>query len=79
MDCKSLYYLENLITLNLKGNQIQDFNNCVAPILMTLRSLQKIELQGNPVTKIFKYRDQVVLLTRTLQELDGKMIKSNER
>jgi hypothetical protein len=44
VDSKSLYYLENLITLNLKGNSIADFDNCLAPILMTLRSLQKIEL-----------------------------------
>lgn len=31
------------------------------------------------MTKVFKYRDQVVLITRTLQELDGKLIKQNER
>lgn len=31
------------------------------------------------MTKIPKYRDQVVLLTRMLSELDGKSIKHNER
>jgi hypothetical protein len=46
---------------------------------MTLQGLSKLELQGNPVTKIPKYRDQVVLLTRYLNDLDGKAIKANER
>jgi hypothetical protein len=65
--------------LNLQSNAIFDFEKCIAPILMTLQNLNKLELQGNPVTKVPKYRDQVVLLTRYLSDLDGKQIKANER
>lgn len=42
---------------------------------MTLHGLQKLELQQNPVTKIHKYRDQIVIMTRYLTELDGRNIK----
>ena len=33
---KPLYFLENVTTLNLEGNLIEDFDEQVAPILMTL-------------------------------------------
>ena len=79
VDAKPLYYLSNLMFLNLQGNDIFDFESSVQPVLMTVQGLSKLELQGNPVTKIPKYRDQVVLLTKYLSELDGKAIKANER
>lgn len=79
VDSKPLYYLENLRTLNLRNNQILDFQQSIAPILMTLNQLQYMMLANNPVTKAPKYRDQVVLLTRSLLEIDGKPIKTNER
>lgn len=46
---------------------------------MTCQRLRNLQLQNNPVVKIFKYRDQVVLMTRYLEELDGKLIKQQER
>lgn len=57
VESKPLYYLENLYTLNLQNNRISDFQNQVAPILMTLMSLRNMQLQNNPVIKTFKYRD----------------------
>jgi hypothetical protein len=41
--------------------------------------LRHLWLSGNPVTGIQKYRDQVVLLTNALVELDGKDINEQER
>jgi len=75
VECKPLYYLEHLHTLNLQNNHIKDLDNQVAPVLMTLHGLQNLQLQNNPVIKLPKYRDQVVLMTRYLSELDGKTIK----
>ena len=62
--CKPLYFLENLITLNLNDNLIEDFSDEVAPMLMTLIRLTQLTMLRNPVVKTFKYRDQVVSLTR---------------
>ena len=62
--CKPLYFLENLITLNLNDNHISDFNEEVAPMLMTLVRLTNLTMLRNPVIKTPKYRDQVVSLTR---------------
>ena len=78
--CKPLYFLENLITLNLNDNLIEDFSDEVAPMLMTLIRLTQLTMLRNPVVKTFKYRDQVVSLTRPqFTELDGKTIKGPER
>ena len=79
--CKPLYFLENLITLNLNDNFISDFNDGVAPMLMTLIRLTQLTMLRNPVVRQTpKYRDQVVSLTGPqFTELDGKTIKIQER
>jgi len=41
--------------------------------------LKILDLKNNPVTSITKYRDQVVLLSRTVIELDGKDVHESER
>lgn len=46
---------------------------------MTLSRLEYMMLAGNPVIKTPKYRDQIVVLSRSLLEIDGKPIKNNER
>ena len=71
--CKPLYFLENLVTLNLNDNLIDDFNEEVAPMLMTLINLTDLSLLRNPVVKKTpKFRDQVVSLTkRQFKELNG--------
>jgi hypothetical protein len=81
VNCKPLYFLENLRTLNLSDNLIRDFDEQVSPVLMTLQRLISLKLINNPVTKnTSKYRDQVVILTKNqFTELDGKTIKMQER
>ena len=44
-----------------------------------MRYLQSLDLTGNPLTKIHKYREQIVVLTTGLQTLDGKKIMQQER
>jgi Leucine-rich repeat (LRR) protein len=72
---KPIYYLEHLSYLNLKDNLITDFDEQVCPLLQTMNYLQRLWLIGNPVTTISKYRDQVVLLSNSVSELDDKDIK----
>ena len=65
VNCKPLYFLENITKLNLENNIIEDFDDQVSPILMTLQHLNTLNLKGNPVVRLTpKYRDQVVVLTR---------------
>ncbi len=42
-------------------------------------NLKELFLNGNPVTKMPKYRDEVILSTIYLVEIDGKTIKLQER
>ena len=42
-------------------------------------TLRNLWLSNNPVTQISKYRDQVVLLSSSIIELDGKDINEQER
>ena len=76
---KPLYYLERLDTLNLRDNQIEDFEQEVCPMLQTMNSVRILTLKNNPVTNITKYRDQVVLLSKSIKELDGKDVTDSER
>ena len=63
---KPLYYLEGLDTLNLKDNLITDFEHQVCPLLQTMNCLRILNISKNPVTAITKYRDQIVLLSRSV-------------
>mmetsp|Transcript_14175 Transcript_14175/g.22087 ORF Transcript_14175/g.22087 Transcript_14175/m.22087 type:complete len:245 (+) Transcript_14175:265-999(+) len=76
---KPLYYLENIEHLNMKDNKIEDFEHQVCPLLQTMNQLYILQLNRNPVSVITKYRDQVVLLSRSIRELDGKDITDQER
>jgi len=59
-------------------NLIQDFNG-LKMALMSWQHLQRIDLVGNPVCSKHKYRDQVVVLSPTLGNLDGRDISRLER
>lgn len=76
---KALYYLEGLDHLNLKDNHVSDFEQEICPILQTMNCLRVLNLKNNPVTGITKYRDQVVLLSRSVEELDGRDVSDQER
>ena len=71
---KPLYFLENIQVLILKNNKIADFEEHVYPLLQTMNALRQLDLTNNPATSIHKYRDQIVINTKTLEELDNKKI-----
>ena len=79
MAVKPLYYLENLDIINLQNNLIEDFEQELCPLLQTMNALRILNLKGNPITQITKYRDQVILLSRSIKELDGKDVREQER
>mmetsp|Transcript_43178 Transcript_43178/g.57120 ORF Transcript_43178/g.57120 Transcript_43178/m.57120 type:complete len:103 (+) Transcript_43178:934-1242(+) len=81
VNCKPLYFCENLYTLNLNDNMIEDFEGEVAPMLMTLIRLTNLSMLRNPVLKKTpKFRDQVVSFTQPqFTELNGQTIKMQER
>ncbi|CDW71068.1 leucine-rich repeat protein [Stylonychia lemnae] len=77
---QQLYYLEYLDSLNLSRNMIDDFDEQINPLLSTMNRLRNLNLNENPVQAVTqKYRDQVVLLSRSIEELDGKKITQQER
>ena len=63
----------------MADNDIDDFEEEVCPLLQTMNSLRTLNLKGNPVCQIPKYRDQIVLLSRSVGELDGKDVTEHER
>lgn len=62
-----------MITLNLKGNFISELEE-IAPFLRTMNNLQDLDLRFNPVQKIPKYRDQLVMMGLKLVNLDDKKV-----
>jgi len=76
----NLDFIENLKELRIlkcEDNKIERFDD-----LSRLRGcirLQDVTLRGNPISKIAKYRDQVILNVKEITKLDDKMIKSNEK
>jgi hypothetical protein len=41
--------------------------------------LKSLSLKDNPLAKAQKYRDYIVILSKNLEELDGKKILTTER
>jgi len=52
----------------------------LAPALSSMPMLRSMHLTGNPLCRaVPKYRDEVILLTRNLDSLDGKEVLQHER
>ncbi|KAM6216533.1 protein phosphatase 1 regulatory subunit 42 [Rhynchocyon petersi] len=77
-DIKDLEMLENLNQLIAVDNQLLHVKD-LEFLLSKLIKLWKIDLSGNPVCLKAKYRDRVILVSRSLELLDGKEIKNVER
>ncbi|CAI2365816.1 unnamed protein product [Moneuplotes crassus] len=78
VDPKPLFYLERLDVLNLKDNQISELE-AVSPFLSTIRYLRVLDMRGNPLAKIRKYRDQIIMIGLSIQTLDDKKVTEHER
>jgi Leucine Rich repeats (2 copies) len=77
-DISLLWYLDSLQLLDLTNNNIV-FSEDLYKVLSCTKSLCHLKLLGNPVSKRPKYRDEMILWTRDLKELDDKNILINEK
>ncbi|XP_047421561.1 protein phosphatase 1 regulatory subunit 42 isoform X2 [Sciurus carolinensis] len=77
-DIRDLEILENLNHLIAVDNQLIHIKD-LEFLLNKLMKLWKIDLNGNPVCLKPKYRDRLILVSKSLEFLDGKEIKNMER
>ncbi|XP_016061919.1 PREDICTED: protein phosphatase 1 regulatory subunit 42 [Miniopterus natalensis] len=77
-DIRDLEILENLNQLIAVDNQILHVKD-LEFLLNKLMKLWKMDLKGNPVCLKPKYRDRLILVSKSLDCLDGKEIKNMER
>ncbi|XP_007947934.1 protein phosphatase 1 regulatory subunit 42 [Orycteropus afer afer] len=77
-DIRDLETLENLSQLIAVDNQLLHVKD-LEFLLSKLMKLWKMDLNGNPVCLKPKYRDRLILVSNSLEFLDGKEIKKVER
>lgn len=77
-DIRDLETLENLNHLIAADNQLLHVKD-LEFLLNKLTKLWKMDLNGNPVCLKPKYRDRLILVSKSLESLDGKEIKNVER
>ncbi|KAF6323607.1 protein phosphatase 1 regulatory subunit 42 [Rhinolophus ferrumequinum] len=77
-DIRDLEILENLNQLIAVDNQLLHVKD-LEFLLNKLMKLWKMDLNGNPVCLKPKYRDRLILVSKSLEFLDGKEIKHTER
>ncbi|XP_055656972.1 protein phosphatase 1 regulatory subunit 42 isoform X2 [Falco peregrinus] len=77
-ELEELAVLENLSYLRAVDNQIQHMKD-LEVVLNKWTKLRRMDLAGNPICHKPKYRDRIVVQSRTLESLDGKEIKDMER
>ncbi|XP_060098941.1 protein phosphatase 1 regulatory subunit 42 isoform X1 [Heteronotia binoei] len=77
-ELSELAVLENLSHLIAVDNQLHRVKD-VEFVLSVWTKLIKIELNGNPICHKPKYRDRLILQSKSLESLDGKEIKEMER
>ena len=58
---KNLEYLMNIRTLRLSDNLLENFEN-IDKQLYCMGNLKSLDLKKNPITKIHKYRDQIIMI-----------------
>jgi protein phosphatase 1 regulatory subunit 42 len=77
-DIGLLWYLDSVQILDLSNNNV-GFSEDLYKVLSCMKSLTQLKLAGNPVSKRNKYRDEMVLWSHNLMELDDKDILANEK
>ncbi|XP_037658888.1 protein phosphatase 1 regulatory subunit 42 isoform X1 [Choloepus didactylus] len=77
-DIRDLEILENLNQLIAVDNQLLHVKD-LEFLLNKFMKLQKMDLNGNPVCLKPKYRDRLILVSKSLEFLDEKEIKQTER
>eukprot|EP01016_Furgasonia_blochmanni_P029412 TRINITY_DN3090_c0_g2_i1.p1 TRINITY_DN3090_c0_g2~~TRINITY_DN3090_c0_g2_i1.p1 ORF type:complete len:290 (+),score=24.18 TRINITY_DN3090_c0_g2_i1:223-1092(+) len=75
----TLWYLENLQLLKIKGNKLETIEAIEKP-LATMRSLRTLDLRENPLEKSTpKLRDMILMMNATIDDLNDKKVMDHER
>lgn len=78
-DCEQLKLLPQLAHLDLKSNQITDYDNIV-PFVAAMPAITSLYLLNNPCVRLISgLRRQLVLASETLYYLDDRRISDIER
>uniref|UniRef100_A0A8D0G5Y3 Protein phosphatase 1 regulatory subunit 42 n=1 Tax=Sphenodon punctatus TaxID=8508 RepID=A0A8D0G5Y3_SPHPU len=77
-EIKQLAVLENISHLIAVDNQLQQIKD-LEFVVNKWTKLSRMDLNGNPVCQKPKYRDKLIVQSKTLESLDGKEIKEMER
>lgn len=65
--------LYELVSLDAANNLIDDIDDLTETV-STLVSLKDLSLQGNPVTRQFRYKENLIANNDTIENLDGKTV-----
>nr|XP_033791031.1 protein phosphatase 1 regulatory subunit 42 isoform X2 [Geotrypetes seraphini] len=77
-ELRELAILENLTQLEAVDNKLNYIED-LEFILSKWNKLWKLDLRGNPVCHSTKYRDRLIIISKTLEILDGKEIQEMAR
>ncbi|KAG8441971.1 hypothetical protein GDO86_010955 [Hymenochirus boettgeri] len=77
-ELKDLAVLENLTQFVAVDNKLEEIKD-LEYVLNKWTKLWRMDLSGNPVCQKPKYRDKVIIISKTLEILDGKEIKEVAR
>ncbi|XP_063779926.1 protein phosphatase 1 regulatory subunit 42 isoform X2 [Pseudophryne corroboree] len=77
-ELKELAVLENLTQLVAVDNDLRDIKD-LEFVLSKWPRLWRMDLSGNPICHKPKYRDRVIVISKTLEILDGKEINEMAR
>jgi len=75
---ESLAFLDRLKVLRLKNNNLASIEE-LEKVLMCMKELQTLNVLGNPLIGVKKYRDAIVVAASALTTLDGKNVTQQER
>lgn len=79
VDVMNLGWFENLTNLVLSRNNIENME-AVQFVLSSNMNLTEFDISNNPINKIHKYRNKIIVASgRNLELLDGVQITPNER
>nr|DBA24231.1 TPA: hypothetical protein GDO54_011919 [Pyxicephalus adspersus] len=77
-ELKELAVLENLTQFVAMDNNLTDIKD-LEFVLKKWPKLWRMDLSGNPICQKPKYRDEVIVISKSLEILDGKEIKEMAR
>lgn len=69
-------FLPKLVSLRCEDNNITRFNEL--KVLENCYELRYVHMKGNPIAKMSKYRDHIILNVKKIEQIDDKDVTRNE-